>query len=82
MNKILYKGFLGVLLLYVLSFPFETRAQIFGEYQSARITEKGSVEVTGSYTSSTLYYDDWSFRLLNVLGLQTGIGMSKNFNLD
>jgi hypothetical protein len=81
MNKIMYKGFLGVLLLYVLSFPFETKAQVFGEYQSARITEKGSVEITGSYTSSTLYYDDWSSRLLNVLGLQTGIGMGERFEL-
>ena len=69
------------LFLYALSFPFETKAQVFGEYQSARITEKGRVEATGYYTSSTFFFDDWSARWLNVLGLQAGIGISERFEL-
>jgi hypothetical protein len=68
--------FIGLILNFL-----NAKAQIYGEYQSARVLGKGRVEATGYYTSATINYNGDSQRIFNFLGLQTGIGLGERFDL-
>jgi hypothetical protein len=71
----------SILFINLILLSFEANAQIYGEYQSARVLGKGRVEATVYYTTATINYNGDSRRVFNFLGLQSGIGLSERLEL-
>lgn len=68
-------------LLFSLFFLLPACAPTFSELQSARLAGKGRVEVTPSYTSTTISNEGESEKVQDHMGVQLATGVSDNVDL-